>query len=161
MSVFLPSSETVRGKAMDLVSASELRKERTAETPSALRKAVVGLKPLAVLSEMPPAWAVLPRVVVTKLLLLLTMVDEGTASARVEVRPPGAVAVVVVAAPVPLPVWVVLGDGSAGQAVSESHMLGGSGSGPINALGRADVLGGFDDLGFDQDLARRAVELAD
>src|ERR1039458_6730578 len=96
-SVFRPSSETVRGKAMDLVSASELRKERTAETPSALRNAVAGLKPLAVLSEMPPAWLGLPATVVTKLLLLPTTLVRGL---PLEVRPPGAVEVAVVPLPV-------------------------------------------------------------
>jgi len=77
---------------MDLVSASELRKERTAETPSALRKAVAGLKPLAVLSEMPPDVEGVPNMLVTKLLLLLTMLVEGLPV--VDVRPPGAVVVV-------------------------------------------------------------------
>ncbi len=108
---------------MDLVSASELRKERTAETPSALRKAVFGLRPLAVLSEMPPAWAVLPRVVVTKLLLLLTMVVRGLPP--VGGPPPGGGRGGAAAPARLLPVWVLAVTGSSGQAVSETDMLGG------------------------------------
>ena len=54
ISVCTPSSATVRGKDIDLVSASVLRNDSTAETPSALKNAVDGLKPRAVFNEMPP-----------------------------------------------------------------------------------------------------------
>ena len=84
---------------MDLVSSSELRNESTAETPSAFRKAVFGLSPLAVLSERPPACEVLPASVVRKLLLLRIEVVSGLLVV-VELRPPGVLAVLVVKVPV-------------------------------------------------------------
>src|SRR4051794_14799389 len=45
------SSVTVRGAEITLASALELRNDRTAFTPSASRKAVAGLNPLAVSSN--------------------------------------------------------------------------------------------------------------
>src|SRR5436309_15113093 len=48
------SSVTVRGAEIVLASASLLRKESTALTPSALRKPVAGVKPVSVLNPKPP-----------------------------------------------------------------------------------------------------------
>src|SRR5438093_13767462 len=48
------SSVTVRGEAMTLAVASWFMKERTAWTPSALRKPTPGVNPLAPFHERPP-----------------------------------------------------------------------------------------------------------
>jgi hypothetical protein len=48
-----PSNDTVRGKLIVRVSASVLRKERIAATPSAFRKAVAGVIPPDVFAENP------------------------------------------------------------------------------------------------------------
>src|SRR5271156_4225852 len=76
-SVGTPPRATVRGKAMVLVSLSVFRKDNTAETPSALRKAVAGLRPRAVLSEKPPPCEVLPEMVLVKVETLLERVVMG------------------------------------------------------------------------------------
>jgi hypothetical protein len=62
---------------MVLVSVSVLRKDNTAETPSALRKAVAGLMPREVLAEKPPPDEVLPVIVVVKEVMLLERVLMG------------------------------------------------------------------------------------
>ena len=61
---------------MVLVSLSVFRKDNTAETPSALRNAVAGLMPRAVLSEKPPPCEVLPGMVLVKLETLLERVPK-------------------------------------------------------------------------------------
>ncbi len=78
----------------------------------------------------------------------------------VEVRPPGAVEVEELPARL-LPDWLLAVVVPGGQAISEGNMLGLESSGPINALGGIDVLEGFNDLGFDEDLPGGAVQLGD
>src|ERR1035441_5217534 len=81
------SRVTVRGEEMTFVSAYMLRNDRTAFTPSAFRKKVLGLRPRAVSAENPPPPSRELRMVVVSLEAAVVLLT---------VRPPGKVVVVVV-----------------------------------------------------------------
>src|ERR1035441_9979812 len=84
------SRVTVRGEEIIFVSAYVLRKDKTAFTPSAFRKKVLGLRPRAVSAENPPLPSIELRTVLAEELGLVV---------ELTVRPPGKVVVVVVGVP--------------------------------------------------------------
>src|ERR1035441_7425244 len=94
------SRVTVRGEEIIFVSAYVLRKDKTAFTPSAFRKKVLGLRPRAVSIESPPLPSIELRTVLAEELgLVVTVPPPGKV---LVVGVPGAV-VVVVPVVMPLP----------------------------------------------------------
>src|ERR1035437_2781562 len=90
------SRVTVRGEEMTFVSAYVLRNDKTAFTPSAFRKKVLGLRPRAVSMESPPAPP--PNTEFRRLLAVELVVDPGV---ELEVTVPSPCRVVVVVVGVP------------------------------------------------------------
>src|SRR5262249_37139198 len=80
------SSVTMRGVEITCASNEEFRNDNTVRTPSAFKKKVEGIRPLAVFSERPP----LPMLLISDELLT---VPPGVVV--VTERPPGKVSVVV------------------------------------------------------------------
>src|ERR1035441_5571221 len=86
------SSVTTRGVETTCASEDEFRNERTALTPSAVRKPVLGIKPTEVLAATPP----LPMLLINE----LTVLDPVVVPARLVVAPLGVVVAGVVVGPV-------------------------------------------------------------